>query len=86
MDPALLFGHLDPANQFTMEGLNMAFARELNKEGKPLPKTLFLDVLVEKDPKVNRKYQTSPPWTLPNSKYWGEFSKSLGCMTITCNS
>ena len=48
MDPALLFGQLDPANQFAMEGVNMAFARELNKEGKPLPKTLFLDVLVKK--------------------------------------
>ena len=48
MDLAFLFGHLDPANQFAMAGLNMAFARELNKEGKPLPKTLFLDVLVKK--------------------------------------
>ena len=48
MDSTLLFGHLDPANQFAMEGLNMAFARELNKEGKSLPKTLFLDVLVKK--------------------------------------
>ena len=48
MDPAFLLGHLDPANQFTMEGLNMAFTRELDKEGKTLPKTLFLDVLVQK--------------------------------------
>ena len=48
MDPALLFGHLDPTNQFVMEGLNMAFIRELNKEGKPLPKMLFVDVMVEK--------------------------------------
>ena len=52
MDPALLFGHLDPVNQFAMEGLNMAFTRELNKEGKPLPKTLFLDVLVKKTQKL----------------------------------
>ena len=48
MDPAFLLDHLDPANQFTMEGLNMAFARELLLERKPLPKTLFLDVLVKK--------------------------------------
>ena len=48
MDPALLFGHLDPANNFAMGGPNMAFARELLLEGKPLPKTLFLDVMVEK--------------------------------------
>ena len=48
MDPTFLFGHLDPANQFAMEGLSMAFARELFLDGKPLPKTLFLDLMVEK--------------------------------------
>ena len=48
MDTAFLFGHLDLANRFTMEVLNMAFAAELHHEGKPLPKTLFLDVMVEK--------------------------------------
>ena len=31
-----------------MGGLNMAFTRELLLEGKPLPKTLFLNVMVEK--------------------------------------
>ena len=42
MDPAFMFGHLDPANHLAMEGLNMAFAAELNREGKPLPKvTLY---------------------------------------------
>ena len=41
MDPAFLFGHLDPANRFTMEGLNMAFARELHHDGKSLPKLLL---------------------------------------------
>ena len=48
MDPAFMFGHLDPANRFMMEGLNMAFARELHRDGKPLPKLLFVDVMVEK--------------------------------------
>ena len=48
MDPALLFGHLDPANNFAMGGLPTAFARELLLEGKPLPKTLFLNMMVEK--------------------------------------
>ena len=48
MDPAMLFGHLDPANNFAMGGLPMALARALLLEGKPLPKTLFLDVMVEK--------------------------------------
>ena len=52
MDPAFMFGHLDAANRFAMEGLNMAFAAELHQEGKPLPKTLFLDVMVKKTQKL----------------------------------
>ena len=48
MDPAFMFGHLDPANRFAMEGLNMAFTRELHKDRKPLPKLLFVDIMVEK--------------------------------------
>ena len=52
MDPAFLFGHLDPANRFAMEGLNMAFARELHWDGKPLPKLLFIDVMVKKKQKL----------------------------------
>ena len=51
MDPVFMFGHLDLANRFAMEGLNMAFAAELHHEGKPLPKTLFLDIMVEKTQK-----------------------------------
>ena len=47
-----MFSHLDPANHFAMEGLNMAFAAKLNREGKPLPKLLFLDVMVEKTQKL----------------------------------
>ena len=47
-----MFGHLDPANHFAMEGLNMAFAAELTHEGKPLLKLLFLDVMVEKSQKL----------------------------------
>ena len=48
MDPAFLFGHLDPANRFAMEVLNIAFATELHRDGKPLPKLLFIDIMVEK--------------------------------------
>ena len=48
MDPAFMFGHLDPTNRFAMEGLNMAFAVEIHRDGKPLPKLLFVDVMVEK--------------------------------------
>ena len=48
MDPAFLFGHLDLANRFTMEGLDMAFAAELHRDGKPLPKLLFINVKIEK--------------------------------------
>ena len=43
-----MFGHLDPANRFVMEGLNMAFAVELHQDGKPLLKLLFIDIMVEK--------------------------------------
>ena len=52
MDPAFLFGHLNQANQFAMEGLNMAFTAKLNREGKPLSKLLFIDVMVEKTKKL----------------------------------
>ena len=48
MDPAFMFGHLDPVNRFAMEGLNMAFAAELHRDGKPLPKLLFIDVMADK--------------------------------------
>ena len=48
MDPAFMLGHLDPANRFAMEGLNMAFAAELHRNRKPLPKLFFIDILVEK--------------------------------------
>ena len=48
MDPAFMLNDLDPANNFAMGGLPMALARALLLEGKPLPKTLFLDIMVEK--------------------------------------
>ena len=35
-----------------MGGINMAFAAELHCEGKPLPKLLFVDVMVEKSQKL----------------------------------
>ena len=43
MDPAMLFGDVNPANNFAMGGLPMHFAKVLLTEGKPIPKTLFLD-------------------------------------------
>ena len=48
MDPAFMFGHLDPTNRFAMEGLNMAFVAELLRDRKPLPKLLFIDIMVKK--------------------------------------
>ena len=48
MNPAMLFGDLDPANNFAMGGLPMHFSKVLLTEGKPVPKTLFLDIMVEK--------------------------------------
>ena len=44
----MLFGDLDPANNFTMGGLPMHFTKVLISEGKSIPKTLFLDVMVKK--------------------------------------
>ena len=43
-----MLNDLNPANNFTMGGLPMAMARALLIEGKPLPKTLILHILVEK--------------------------------------
>ena len=48
MDPTFMFHILDPTNQFAMEGLNMAFTAELTCEGKPFPKILFIDFMMEK--------------------------------------
>ena len=47
-DDQLAFERLDPGNQFAMDGLNMAYAAELVADGKPLPKGLFLDIMIEK--------------------------------------
>ena len=47
-----MLNDLDPANNFAMEGLPMAMVRALLLEGKPLPITLFLDVMVEKTHKL----------------------------------
>ena len=44
--------YLYPTNRFAMEGLNMAFAAELNRDGKPLPKLLFIDIMVKKTQKL----------------------------------
>ena len=43
-----MLNDLDPANRFAMGGLNMAFTTNLTQEGKPLPKTLFIDIMTEK--------------------------------------
>ena len=52
MDSTFTFGHLNLVNRFSMEGLNMAFAAELHRDGKPLPKLLFIDIMVEKTQKL----------------------------------
>ena len=48
MDPTFMFHDLDPANRFAMKGLNIAFAAELMCEGKPLPKMLFIYIMMKK--------------------------------------
>ena len=48
MNPHQLVGLVGPANNFAIGGLPMHFANILIQEGKPIPKTLFLEVMVEK--------------------------------------
>ena len=52
MDPTMMLNDLDPANNLTMGGLHMALAQAMLQEGKPLPTTLFLDVMEEKTQKL----------------------------------
>ena len=47
-----MLNNLDPANNFAMGGLPMVLVRALLLEGKPLPETLFLDIMVEKTQKL----------------------------------
>ena len=48
MNPHQLIGLVGPANNFAMGGIPMHFTNVLISEGKPVPETLFLDVMVEK--------------------------------------
>ena len=57
MDPAMMLNDLDPANNFAMGGLPMAMVWALLLEGKPLPTTLFLDVMVKEKSKTYFPYQ-----------------------------
>ena len=51
-----MFEHLNLVNRFAMEGLNMAFAVELHRDWKQLPKLLFIDIMVEKMQKTDRTH------------------------------
>ena len=81
MDPAFLFGHLDRGNQFAMEGLNMAFATELHREGKPLPKLLFINVMVEKTQKLIDHIKQHKLGLLLTANI-SENAATVKCMTI----
>ena len=48
MNPHQLLGLTGPANNFAMGGIPMHFANILIADGKPVPQTLFLDIMVEK--------------------------------------
>ena len=48
MNPHQLIRLVGPTNNFTMGGIPMHFANVLIAKGKPIPKVLFLDVMVEK--------------------------------------
>ena len=43
-----LLGLTGPTNNFAMGGIPMHFANILIADGKPVPQTLFLDIMVEK--------------------------------------
>ena len=47
MDPDIMLNSLDPANNFAVGGMPMAMVQALLIEGKPLPTTLFFDVMLE---------------------------------------
>ena len=48
MNPHRLLGLTGPANNFAMGGLPMHFANILIADGKQVPQTLFMDIMVEK--------------------------------------
>ena len=48
MNPHQLLGFTGPANNFAMGGLPMHFANILIVNGKQMPQTLFMDIMVEK--------------------------------------
>ena len=48
MNPHQLLGLTGPANNFAMGGLPMHFANILIADGKQVPQTLFMDLMVEK--------------------------------------
>ena len=68
-DDQFAFEGLDPANRFAMEGKNMAFTVELIYDGKPLPKELFLDIMIRKDTDVSYSFKTFSTWTSISGKY-----------------
>ena len=48
MNPHQLVGLTGPANNFAMGGMPMHFANILIADGKPMPQTLFLEIMIEK--------------------------------------
>ena len=69
MNPDFEFEGLDPANRFAMDGLNMPYATELIYDGKPIPKELFLDIMIEKTQMLVTCLKTFTTWTCISSKY-----------------
>ena len=72
MDPAMLLGDMDPANNFAMGGLPMHFAKILISQGKSIPKTLFLDVMVKKTQILIEHIKKPSFRPLFDSQHWRE--------------
>ena len=49
MNPHQLLGFIGPANNFAIGGLPMHFTNILITDGKQVPQTLFMDIMVEEN-------------------------------------
>ena len=65
---------MDPAIQFLLQGMNMAFATELARYGKDIPQGLFLDIMIEKNTNFTSSFKTPQPQTGFNSEHWWKCS------------
>ena len=71
----MMLNNLDPANNFAMGGLPMVLPRALMLEEKSLPKTLFLDIMVEKTQKLIQHINNHHLGLALTAKHWCKYSQ-----------